>query len=701
MDVQRLMNPKSVAIVGVTDRPGSFGFAAATQVVKSLISENVYFIHLTREELFGKRCYHKLEELPEVVDCLIICTPRQFVMDYLEKAGAIGIGSAIVYASGFSEEHSEEGAGLEQRMVEISNKYGMPILGPNCAGILNNEDKVNLWGLKTSFDIDTRRGGIGIVAQSGFIAQNLLNNNYFNISYAVSTGNGNATMLEDFLLYIIEDDRVNVLAIYLEGIKDANKFGIALAKAAKMKKPVVILKSGKSSKGAAAAASHTGNLAGSAKSYMAAFEKFGVIGVDSVEEFMCAAQMFSVLAGNLPSPARFAGLNLSGGENTICADLSEKHHVCLPDFLPETIIEIEKHIPSFATADNPLDGTTALFSKSENIRGVINAVEADENIGGIIFGVNIGEKLAGGPPKAITDAVIAAIDGGCKKPVFMIPSQETKKGKEVRELLESKGIVITSCGEIAYSVLGKLTRFLNFKPEDTSLKFAAPKFPVTEITESLTEAESKDELRKYGLPVVAHKIVTSVIELETAIVKMQYPLVMKVNSPDILHKTEAGGVKLNINTREEAIIAYEAILSSCKNYNPEARLEGILVQEMAPMGTEIIVGVTNEHPFGPMLLVGLGGIFVEVFSDVVMSPCPIIESEAKGMLKKLKSYKLLTGYRGQEPADMDALIDVMVKVSNYAVENKDTLKELDLNPVFVYDKGKGARIIDALVVKGK
>lgn len=699
MNLKKLINPSSVAVVGVTDRMGAFGHAAAIQTVKSSISDHVYYVHPKREELYDRKCYKSLQELPEIVDCLVICTPRDSVINYLEEAGQLGIGSAIVYASGFSEEHSEEGAALEKEIVAISQKYDMPVLGPNCAGILNNEDKKHLWGLRTSFDINTRRGGIGIIAQSGFIAQNLLNNEYFNISYAISSGNGNATMLEDFFLELVDDPRVKVMAIYLEGVKDASKFGEALKKAALLKKPVVILKSGKSSKGAAAAASHTGNLAGSSKSYAAAFEKFGVISVDSIEEFMCAAQMFSVLGGNFPRPARFAGLNLSGGENTLCADLSEKHGVPLPDFAPQTISEIEKFIPSFATASNPLDGTTALFSKTDNIVGVLKSVEADPNVGGIIFGVNIGEKISGGPPKAITDAVIAAMEAGCKKPVFMIPSQETKKGREVRDMLESRGIVLMSCGEIGYSVLGKLAAFLDFSPEESSLSFAKPDKPLTGKTVALTEAESKEEMAKWGLPVPGQEIVASEEALSLAVSKMNYPLVLKINSPDILHKTEAGGVALGIETEAMAVEAYRSILKSCKEFNPQARLEGVLVQEMVPSGTEIIIGIKNDAQFGPMLLVGLGGVFVEVFQDAQLSPCPVSKSEALSMVKKLKAYKLLSGYRGKPAADIEALTDLMVRVSDYAVANKNTLKELDLNPVFVYDVGKGAKVVDALVVR--
>lgn len=699
MKLDKLLKPNSITVVGATDRAGSFGESAARQALKSKVSDRVYLVNPSRAELFGQPCYPSLDKVPEVTDCVVVCTPRDAILPILEQAAERGIGAAVVYASGFSEEHSAEGYNLERRMVELSRKYSFPILGPNCGGLLNNEDKISLWGLTTSFDMQARAGGIAVIAQSGYIAQNMVNTPYFNISYAISTGNGNCTTLEDFFYSVVDDDRVNVVALYIEGVKDADTLAKALARAAEIRKPVVVLKSGKSSKGAKAAASHTGNLAGSAAAYEAAFEKFGVVSVDSIEEFICAAQMFSVLAGNFPKPAAFAGLNLSGGENTLCADLAEKHHVSLPDFAPATIVEIDKYIPDFATASNPLDGTTSLFSKIENIVNVIHAADRDENVGGIIFGVNVGEKVTGGPPKSITDAVLAAREQGCRKPIFLIGTQETTKGVEIRTQLESQGIVLTSCGETGYSVLGKLAKFAAFDPKSSSLSFAVPDAPINGDAKALTEYASKLEMARYDIPIPKQSIAATEAELDAALAGMEFPLVLKIHSPDILHKTEAGGVKLNIRTKEEAAGAYKEIMASCRAYNPKARLEGVLVSEMAPMGTEIIIGVTNDGQFGPLLLVGLGGIFVEVFKDAVLYPCPVNRVEARAMLEKLKAFKLLDGYRGKPPADVDALIDVMVKVSTYAVENKNTLKELDLNPVFVYGKGEGVKVVDALAVK--
>ncbi len=698
MSIEKLIKPESIAVIGVTDRKGAFGNAAAKSTIKSKNADRVYFVHIKREELMGKKCYKSLEELPEVVDCIILCTPRSTINGYIEEAGKMGTKAAVVYASGYSEEHTESGDRLEKEMKEIARKYGMSILGPNCCGIINNEDNINMWGLNNRFNMETRKCGIGIVAQSGFIAHNIVNKSFFNISYAVSSGNGNITYLEDFLDYMVDDDNVYVIAIYLEGVTDANKFTKALKKAAENRKPVVVLKTGKSAKGAAAAASHTGNLAGSAKSYDSVFEKFGVVSVNCLEELMCVCQMFSVLKGNFPEKATFAGVNLSGGENAICADLAEEYGLKLPDLLDETKKKMENVLPGFATPQNPLDGTTAIFRDLDAANGIIKALEEDPAISGIIVGANIGvNKLA---DRGLYKAMIGTRKKGYKKPIFAVPSFEATRNQEARDMFENVGIPLLSSSTIAFSSLNKLSKFIEYDYNRKTLNIAAP----TNNKEGLdsvafSEYDSKQEMIKYGVSVPAQTIAKTVDDLKNT--NMKYPLVLKVNSPDILHKTEAGGVKLNIQNEEEAIKAFNDIMSSCKAYKPDAKIDGILVQEMASKGTEIIIGVTNDKQFGPMILVGLGGVFVEVFKDSVLYPCPLAKNEAIDILKKLKSYKLLSGYRGSKPCDIDALADIMVKISNYALENKDEIKEMDLNPVFVYPEGEGVAVVDALIVKYK
>lgn len=696
MILNKLFYPKSVAVVGASDRPGSFGYHAAINAMKSA-ELRVYLVNPKRKELMGCRVYASLEDLPEAADCAVICTPKEAVLPILRQAAEMGTKAAVVYASGFSEEHSDDGAAMENDMAQLAQEYGMAILGPNCAGLLNNVNKINLWGMNCQLDMQTRPTGIGVLAQSGFIASNIMARPGLNISYVVSSGNGNIVTLEEYMDYMVHDDAVQVVALYLEGVRDAEKFTASLAEAARRHKPVVVLKAGKSAVGAKAAASHTGNLAGSKEAYHAVFRKYGVVEVDCLEELLCMAQMFSVLGSNLPAAAGIAGLNLSGGANTICADLCEQFGLQLPPLGRADKDEIRKYIPVFATPSNPLDATTALFGDVERTVGILRVFESMENVGGITIGCNI-DITEGTVSVAICEALIEARRRGLKKPYFVVPSLEASPSERYKALLESNGIVVMSSAKTAYRCLALLMEYIKYSPQRHDLSALKNPGAITgAATRTLTEYEAKQRVSGCGIYTGEETLVADLNELRQALPGLKFPLVMKVSSRDILHKTDCGGVELNIQNDEDAEQAFARIMRNCTAHCPEAKIEGVLVGTMAEKGEEIIVGIHNDAQFGPMLLAGLGGIFVELFQDVVLAPCPVSHEEAGDLLASLQSYQLLTGYRGEAAKDVPALVDLMVQVSRYAAEHKE-LRELDLNPVFVYDRGKGVRVIDALMV---
>lgn len=697
MDIRKVFEPASIAIIGVSDKKGSYGGNAAKHASKNSNADRVYYVHPKRTEFMGKPCYPSISALPEVVDCILICTPRNTVAALLREAGECGVGGAVVYASGFSEEHTPEGNAYENELVEIAKKYDMAIIGPNCLGTINNVSKQMLWGLHTTFGFDfSEHTGLGIVAQSGYIAGNIMGAPGLAVSYAASSGNGNALTLEEILLFYAESDHVRVLAAYLEGVKKPDVFEKALRIAAQRRKPVVILKSGRSQKGAAAAASHTGNLAGSAKCYDAIFEKYGVVMTDDLIEFVATAQMFCTLKGNLPRAQGVASVNLSGGENAICADVCEAYGLEHPDYSPETEAAVKAVIPGFAAARNPLDATTELFYNLEGNLQILRAIQKQKDYGAVTMGMNL--DLHRSP---VHETLIAAL---CKAateipdmiPIFLTPSHEASRNVEYREMLQKAGVVVTPGGEKAYKLVKSLMNFAKYDPAEHTLELALPEKSTAKGSVSLSEADSKKELAGFGIPMPKMAQVATIEELDAALETMPFPIVMKIDSADIPHKTEAGGVKLNIRSREQAHEAFDAILASCRAYKPDANIKGILVQEMAAPGTEILLGVSCDPLFGPMMMVGLGGIFVEIFKDVVLYPAPLNKAEALQMLKKLKAYPLLSGYRGQPAKDIDALCELIAKVSDYAVSKKDQLKELDMNPVFVYEKGLS--VVDALVV---
>ncbi len=697
MNLEGLFRPKSIAVVGASDKPG-MGRGAAEGALSSSVAEHVYLVNVKRDQVLGRRCYHSLRELPEVVDTIILCVNVKLVNPYLEEAGSLGVKNAVVYASGFSEEGTETGRRLEEEMRSICLRYGMLLVGPNCVGLYNKVDRISLYATSPLFPEKNVERGIGAVAHSGYINSNLMRTMPDLCAYGVSVGNAAVCTLEEYMLYYARNEHVNCIAAYVEGVRDAEVFEEALRVAAENRKPVVIMKSGRSKKGSAAAASHTGNLAGDYKSFACLLERYGAVITDSLEEFNATAHMFAVLDGNYPAGRGIGAVNFSGGENTICADFCEKYGLELPTYEEKTRAVVESLIPAFSTARNPLDPTTEMFSEKDKVKEMFSAIFADKGIDLFVLGLELAAKLEMKDLTCLDVLEELAREGHCI-PTFLVPSFEKDRNREAVLRMQRAGIPMLATGDLAYKILRNLCDFVSYDPSGHSLTLATPRTAHGKGRLALSEAASKEELCARGLRVPRQIKAASLEALREKLSNLCYPVVLKVDSPDILHKTEAGGVALNLKRQDEVEEAFDRVLRSCRAFRPGARIDGVLVQEMAPAGTEIILGVKNDPVYGPMLLCGLGGVFVEVFQDVSLSPCPVNRAEAREMLEKLKAYKLLCGYRGAPPCDTDALCELMVQLSRYAADNRDAVAEIDLNPVFVYEKGKGVMAADALIVK--
>lgn len=711
MNLDKLIKPRIVAVVGANERAGSFGNYSAINALQNSENVKVYFINKKTAQVLGKDTYPSLSSLPEVPDCILIATPAASCPALLEEAGELGVGAAIIEAAGFGEEGTPEGKAAEDKLREIAKKYDMAVMGPNCIGLVNNIDKIKLWGMAGSeFDMQKRKTGVAFFAQSGTMSIHAISCPYIDISYVFSMGNSTMVMVEDVMEYVLEEPEVRMLAIYLEGVRDGRRFMECLKRANELGKPVVIHAAGMSKKGAEAAASHTGNLASSRAVYQSVCEKYGAILVESIDEFLCAANVLSTWLDCMPKGPNISAINGSGGENAVCADLSELYGVPLPDFQAETTEKLKEILPDFANPRNPLDITAITDDVYTVMKKTLHTIGSDENIHAIICSIAsyaepnakdleqakvMGESLNERYAKPMIDYVKQP--GAV--PLLVIPMMEDRRDAVWRQKLHDAGIPILANSLVGYKVLGKICKYLSYRRQSHTLENAAPLKKHGEKTVSLSEYESKLELRAAGIPIPKQCIVPTTADLEKVLEEMCYPLVMKISSPDILHKTEAGGVRLNIQSSEEAKKAFGEILEKCKNYSPFARIEGILVQEQAQKGVEMIIGVTSDRQFGPMLVIGMGGIFVEVFQDIAMYPCPLGKDEAMRMIESLKAYKLLTGYRGGKACDVEALAEGIVKISEYAMEHKEELKELDLNPVFVYPQGEGICIVDALIVK--
>lgn len=698
--LDKLFKPASVALIGASDRPGAFGCYAAQSLIQSKDKVRYYFINQKKTEIMGIKTYPDVSVLPECPELVLLATPAQTVNPLIRQAAELGVRDFIVYSSGFAEDHRCNGETLEKEMADLAEEFGLNIVGPNCCGIYNNADSISLWGSTGDYQLN-RPKGAAVLGQSGGYTMGGLDRPWIGVSYGCSGGNGSIVSQEELAEYCVDSPDTKLLCMYMEGIKKPDVVFRLFKKCVDKNIPCITLKSGRSKKGAISASSHTGNLAGSYEMFKAVFDKYGVLQPDGVEEYYGLENVLATLNGNLPRSNRFAIICRSGGEATMSADLAERYGLVLPDLDENTKVAINEMMPDFGTAKNPLDMTAELLGDRVKLTRTFELIAADPNIDGIIAAfdfmdseVNVDYDM---------NAFLGAPVLNCAAkypdvPLFMMPQYEQKRNGKWRQKLVEAGIPILPPAEIGYKLMGTLVRYIEYNASTKRLEWAVPDhYPENAVP--LTEYESKMELARAGIPVPGQCIARSHSELLSACERFGYPLVLKINSPDILHKTEAGGVKLNISSWAEAETAYESILESCAVFDSKARLDGVLVQQMAPEGREIILGIKNDRQLGPMLLVGLGGVFVEVFKDTSLVPCPISLEEAHEHLRKLKSYKLLTGYRGSNPCDVDALAQLMVRLSEYAAANKNSLKEMDMNPVYVYEKDKGVCVIDALIVK--
>ena len=697
MDLTKLLKPRSVAVIGASEKEGFGG-----DVCRNILSyvedlSRVYFVHPKRETVFGKKCHKSVLDIDDTIDLMIICTSQKTVVPLLRDGATKGCGGAVVFASGYAETGTPEGKANEAELMEVAKELGIAIMGPNCAGFVNYVDTVQAFAFISQKR--DRKGSVGVVSQSGQLCLSMMDDPSMRFSYSISAGNARIVQMEDYMDFLVDDENTKVVSVYIEGVKNPEKFAAVLKKAAEKKKPVVILKAGRSEKGGAIAASHTGSLSGSDRSFDAVLKKFGAIRVDDLEELMAMSLMLATLPC-LPAKPTFASMNLSGGETGICADVGSMAGLTYPDFTPETLAALKAQLPSYATPNNPLDMTASLSYDAELYAGALRTVMQDPNVGMVLIGYTLLYEIADPAIHYMYQGIEKVMSEGIGKPVAMIPFAENTRNPEYSKKLMDIGVPVLPPPVYAFKLLKYLADYVGYQAENHRLELSPGKTGSGE-SYALSEYESKGELERYGVAVDKGVIAKSAEEALDYVRSHEGPFAMKIDSPDVLHKSDVGGVKLNIRTEAEAEAAYREILENVGRHKPEARINGVLVVKMLKPGVEMILGVNNDPQFGPMVMVGMGGVLVELFKDVALCPAPLNRSEAMEMLRSLKSYRLLTGYRGSQPCDVDALCTAIVGIGAYAADNRSSLKELDINPVFVSPQGEGVAIADALVVKYK
>jgi acetyltransferase len=694
-----LMRPESVAIVGASSDPTKIGYTVVNNIIVGGYKGKIYPVNPKASEILGHKTYPSLQDIPGPVDAAVITVPAKLVLSVVEDAGKKGVKGLIIISSGFGEVGNKD---LEAELVRKAKEYGIRILGPNIVGTLSNAEKLN-----ASFAPLLPLVGKGaLVSQSGalLIALDMATfTRKVGLEKLISIGNMSDVDFADLVEWLDKDDATSCISLYIEGFKDGRKF---MEVAKKTKKPVIALKAGVSAHGAAAAASHTGSLAGAAKVYGAAFQQAGVVQATDLNNLFDLS-----LALSLQPP--MIGDNLviitnGGGVGVLATDAAEKYDLPLK-FVPKDVQdELKKHMPEFGSAKNPVD-LTGMAGYDWYHDSVKFAYSHDWTQGLVILYC---ETAMTNPIEIAEGIKKAIVDSGIKNKPVIVSFVGGEKSEKAMQWLVANEIPAYSAPDLAVHAISALREYARMKeivsePEETlnnidkALALKVIEKARDDGRDSLTEIEAKQVFTAYGLPTTITKLAKSEEEAVLLANDIGYPIVMKIVSPEILHKSDAGGVKVNIKDDVSCREAYKTILNNAKAYKSDAHIHGIAIQEMAPWGTEVILGSINDATFGPTMMFGLGGIFVEVLKDVTFRVAPVSKKSALRMIEEIRGAPILKGVRGEEPRDRIVLAETISRYAHMIVDLREEVSESDANPVLVYQEGKGLKVVDARIILKK
>lgn len=686
------LTPKSIAVIGASDKAGRVG-STITKNIMTGFRGSVFPVSPSRPTVFGEKAYKTVSEISGEVDLAVIIIKNVLVPGVLEECGKKGVKGTIVITAGFKEV-DEEGARLETQLREISAKYGMELVGPNCLGVMNLDPDTMM--NSTFLKITPKTGTIALVSQSGAICAALCEDasaQGIGFSAVVSLGNKAATTEIEVLRTLAAHKQTRVIVMYLEDVGDGKEFLETCRSVTRdHKKPVLVLKSGRSPEGAKAAMSHTGALMGSDELYDALLKQAGVIRVDTMDELFDYATAFS----KQPLPKEgLAIVSNAGGPAIISTDACSKMGIKMAD-ITSIRPQIDEVIPPWGSSRNPVD--IVGDADYNRFRNVLERVLGHENVGSVIVmctpsGTLDYDGLAGvivEMSKKYNKTILASLMG-------------LDEGITNRQILADGGVPYYTYAEGAVRALKAMLRFSEWASKDPGevAKFEASGEKASEILDravreersSLLEEEGQQILQAYGLPLPKSELARNAAEAVEAAKSIGFPVVMKIVSPQITHKSDAGGVRINLAGEAEVEAAFAEITANARKYDAKADINGCLVVEMVRGGKEIIIGCKQEPGMGPMLMLGMGGIYVEILKDVTFRLAPVTVQEARGMIDSIKTRKLLEGVRGEKPSDLDGLAECIQRVSQMVTEN-DRIRELDMNPVLVMEEGRGCRILD-------
>ena len=690
------LSPTSIAIIGASDKEGSVGRAITSNIMKGY-KGTIYPISPTRDTVFDKKAYKTVLDVSEQIDLAVIITKNTIVPTVLEECGKKGIKGAIVITAGFKEV-DEGGAKLEQQLKEIAKKYNIKVIGPNCLGVMNLAPKTMM--NSTFLKITPKSGEIALVSQSGAICAALVEDasaQGIGFSAVVSMGNKADMNETDVLEMLADHEQTKVIVMYLEDMGDGQKFLKICKNITKnLKKPVLVLKSGRSPEGAKAAMSHTGALMGSDEIYEALLKQSGAIRVDTMGELFDYATAFSKQP--LPLDGDLVIVSNAGGPAIISTDACSKLGIKMAK-IDDIRPKIDAVIPPWGSSRNPVDIVgDADYNRFNNVL---------ENV---LSHKNVGTVIAMCTPSATLDynklaEVIVNMSKKYKKTI-LASLMGLDEGIKNRQIMAEGGVPYYTYAEAAIQTLKAMLRFVEWikSPEGKIVTFKVDTNKAKKIfdkvkqekRQNLLEEEGQEVLRAYGLPLPQSALAKTEQEAVKIAKKIGYPVVLKIASPQIIHKSDAGGVKVNIQNDKDVHSAFKEIIKNAKKYNKNAVIQGVLVVEMVKGGKEMIIGSKQEPGFGPVLMLGMGGIYVEILKDVTFRLAPVTDKEAEDMIASIKTKKLLEGVRGEKPSDLAKLSECIQRLSQLVTDFTE-IKELDMNPVLVMEKGKGCKILDVRI----
>jgi len=703
--LDKVFNPGSIAVIGASEVPGKAAERRTRSLIQGGYRGDIYLINPKRAELFGRKAYPNVTAVEKEVDLVMIVVAPRFIIPAVTDSIKMGAKGIIIITAGLGES-SEEGKKIEAEIMAEANKTGTYVIGPNCSGMFSASSEINLLGVPR-----LNRGAVSVLAQSGNVIDSLTH--YAGVKGAgfskiISLGNAIGVSFPEYIDYLKDDPDTRAIMIYLEGIKDGNRL-IQVARETAKVKPVIALKVGRSKAGARAAASHTGSLAGDDLIVDSAFRQAGIVRVSNVDELFDMAHTFSTCP--VPIGDRVAILSEGGGDNSIAADNAETHGMEVPVLSRDTREKMKPFLLEGMPASNPVDyGGTAEENPHMITECVKVCLEDDQVNAAYITGFFGGFKDIIAPHVAEleeqTSRDLLDLVRKTQKPVFVHTSFARQSIKSL-DILKQGGIPVFESSERTARCLSALMKFgMNrqkfeamgpLESEGRELPSVKALFNQVRADKrnSLLETESRDLLESYGMALPPSELARNAQQAAEGAAEIGFPVAMKVVSPDILHKSDAGGVRLHIGNKNAAAAAFDEILENALKLTSRERISGVMISPMVPKGQECIAGMIRDSQFGPVIMFGLGGIFVEVLRDVSFRVAPLGPRDVDEMTREIKGYKILEGIRGEGPKDVSAIREILARINEIALGNPE-IRELDLNPVIVHEKG--ASIVDSRII---